>query len=449
MDLNNMWSVFLSKMEIKLKPVLFQTWFKETKLVDLNNEYAIVLVPLDVHKKHLKENYYEIIKETFMEVTGSIFKFEFVTEEEYNSQTKDNNEIIKDNNEAIFESGLDSKYTFDNFIQGESNKFAKTIGLAVAEKPGAMYNPLFIYSSSGLGKTHLMHAIGNYITATSNKKVLYVTSEKFVDDFLNIYRKNETSNFKAVDNFKRKYRDIDVLMIDDIQYLEIASKTQQEFFNTFNELHTQNKQIIISSDRSPDDLKKLEDRLRTRFNWGLTIDILPPDLELRLKILDNKIKSHEIDSFVPEEVKEYIANNCTTDIRKLEGALTRVFAYATIMNGSEITLELAIEALKDYIGKNVISKNKIDQVINLVANNYNITPEDIKSKKRLKKIAVPRQIGMYICRMHLKESLPKIGSEFGGKDHTTVMHSVSKIKRELKKDKNLEVEISKIINMIK
>ena len=450
MDLENMWAVFLSKIEIKLKPVLFQTWFKDTKLVDLNNEYAIVLVPLDVHKKHLKENYNEIIKETFMEVTGSIFKFEFVTEEEYETKTKHNNEInTKDNNEAIFESGLDSKYTFDNFIQGESNKFAKTIGLAVAEKPGAMYNPLFIYSSSGLGKTHLMHAIGNYITATSNKKVLYVTSEKFVDDFLHIYRKNETSNFKAVDNFKRKYRDIDVLMIDDIQYLEIASKTQQEFFNTFNELHTQNKQIIISSDRSPDDLKKLEDRLRTRFNWGLTIDILPPDLDLRLKILDNKIKSHEIDSFVPEEVKEYIANNCTTDIRKLEGALTRVFAYATIMNGSEITLELAIEALKDYIGKNIISKNKIDQVINLVANNYNITPEDIKSKKRLKKIAVPRQIGMYICRIHLKESLPKIGSEFGGKDHTTVMHSVAKIKRELKKDKNLEVEISKIINMIK
>ena len=448
MDLSNMWKVFLSKVEIKLKPVLYQTWFKDTKLIDLNNEYAIVLVPLDVHKKHLKENYDEIIKETFMEVTGSIFKFKYITEDEYNEENN-NNETIKDNNESIFESGLDNKYTFDNFISGESNKFAKAIGQAVAEKPGAMYNPLFIYGSSGLGKTHLMHAIGNYIIQTTNKKVLYVTSEKFVDDFLNIYRKNETSNFKAVDNFKRKYRDIDILMIDDIQYLEIASKTQQEFFNTFNELHTNNKQIIISSDRSPDDLKKLEDRLRTRFNWGLTIDILPPDLDLRLKILDNKIKSHEIGSFVPEEVREYIANNCTTDIRKLEGALTRVFAYATIMNGSEITLELAIEALKDYIGKNVISKNKIEQVINLVANNYNITVEDIKSKKRLKKIAVPRQIGMYICRIHLKESLPKIGSEFGGKDHTTVMHSVAKIKRELKKDKNLEVEISKIINMIK
>ena len=444
-----MWKVFLSKIEIKLKPVLYQTWFKDTKLIDLNDEYAIVQVPFDVHKKHLSENYSDIIKETFLEVTGSVFKFKYVTEEEAKTAIPQKETKTVDNNEAIFESGLDSRYTFDNFIAGNSNKFAKAIGLAVAEKPGAMYNPLFIYGNSGLGKTHLMHAIGNYIMATSNKKVLYVTSEKFVDDFLNIYRRNETSNFKAVDAFKRKYRDIDVLMIDDIQYLEIASKTQQEFFNTFNELHTQNKQIIISSDRSPDDLKKLEERLRTRFNWGLTIDILPPDFELRMAILDKKIEAQGIGKLVPTEVKEYIANNCTSDIRKLEGALTRVFAYATIMNGSEITLDLAIEALKDYIGKNIISKNKIDQVIQLVANNYNITVEDIKSKKRLSKIAVPRQIGMYICRVHLKESLPKIGSEFGGKDHTTVMHSVAKIKRELKKDKNLEVEISKIINQIK
>ena len=390
MDLDSMWKVFLSKIEIKLKPVLYQTWFKDTKLIDLNDEYAVVQVPFDVHKKHLTENYSDIIKETFLEVTGSIFKFKYVTEEEAKTVLPQKETKPVENNEAIFESGLDSRYTFDNFISGNSNKFAKAIGLAVAEKPGSMYNPLFIYGSSGLGKTHLMHAIGNYIMATSNKKVLYVTSEKFVDDFLNIYRRNETSNFKAVDSFKRKYRDIDVLMIDDIQYLEIASKTQQEFFNTFNELHTQNKQIIISSDRSPDDLKKLEERLRTRFNWGLTIDILPPDFELRMAILDKKIEAQGIGKLVPTEVKEYIANNCTSDIRKLEGALTRVFAYATIMNGSEITLDLAIEALKDYIGKNIISKNKIDQVIQLVANNYNITVEDIKSKKRLSKIAVPR-----------------------------------------------------------
>lgn len=442
MELDNIWSVFLAKIEEKVKPVLFDTWFKDTKLINLTSDTAKVKVSWEVQKKHLTENYNELVKETFMDVTGSIFKFEYVTEEE-----QEVNEEIKENNETIFESGLDSKYNFDNFVSGESNKFAKAIGLAVAEKPGSMYNPLFIYGNSGLGKTHLMHAIGNYISHNSGKKVLYVTSEKFVDDFLSLYRKNE-NNFKAVDNFKRKYRDIDVLMIDDIQYLEIASKTQQEFFNTFNELHNKNKQIIISSDRSPDDLKKLEERLRTRFNWGLTIDILPPDFDLRMAILDKKIEAQGISSFVPNEVKEYIASNCTTDIRKLEGALTRVFAYATIMNGSEITLDLAVEALKDYIGKHVISKNNIDKVIQLVADNYNITPEDIKSKKRLAKIAVPRQIGMYICRTHLKESLPKIGSEFGGKDHTTVMHSVDKIKKEIEKDKTLQEEINKIISKV-
>lgn len=442
MDLENIWSVFLAKVEEKVKPVLFETWFKDTKLISLTDDTATVKVSWEIQKKHLKENYNELIKETFMDVTGSIFNFDYTTDEEVTKKEEE----IKENNEAIFESGLDSKYTFDNFISGESNKFAKAIGLAVAEKPGSMYNPLFIYGNSGLGKTHLMHAIGNYITANSNKKVLYVTSEKFVDDFLNLYRKNE-NNFKAVDNFKRKYRDIDVLMIDDIQYLEIASKTQQEFFNTFNELHTQNKQIIISSDRTPDDLKKLEDRLRTRFNWGLTIDILPPDFDLRMAIIDQKLKTeaHDIQNFVHEDVKEYIANNFNTDIRTIEGAVVRIVAYATIMNAPEINLDFAVEALRDRLGKNIISKNKIDKVIRIIADNYNITVEDLKSKKRLAKIAVPRQIGMYICRTHLKESLPKIGSEFGGKDHTTVMHSVDKISKEIQKDKALEEEINKLI----
>lgn len=445
MDVENIWSVFLEKIETKVKPVLYQTWFKDTKLIKIDNDKATIIVPYDVHKKHLKENYNDIVKETFMEITGKVIEFEYVTEDEIIKEEIE--EPIKENNESIFESGLEPKYTFDTFVSGESNKFAKAIGLAVAEKPGSMYNPLFIYGNSGLGKTHLMHAIGNYIQDNSNKKVRYVTSEKFVADFLSLYRNNE-NNFKAVDNFKSKYRDIDVLMIDDIQYLEIANKTQQEFFNTFNELHDKNKQIIISSDRSPDDLKKLEDRLITRFNWGLTIDILPPDFNLRMAILDKKIEAQGIGSYVPEEVKEYIAQNCKSDIRKLEGALTRVFAYATIMNGSEITIELAVEALKDYIGKNIISKNKIDKVIQVVASHYNITAEDIKGKKRLKKISVPRQIGMYICRIKLEESLPKIGSEFGGKDHTTVMHAVNKIKREIKKDKILENEINKIISEI-
>ena len=238
-------------------------------------------------------------------------------------------------------------------------------------------------------------------------------------------------------------------MIDDIQYLEIANKTQQEFFNTFNELHCNNKQIVISSDRSPDDLKKLEERLRTRFNWGLTIDILPPDFKLRMDIIDKKIEGHDMVKPLPQDVKEYIASNCTSDIRKLEGAITRIFAYSATMNGADITLDFAIDALKDFFVKSIISKNKIEQVLQLVASNYNVTVEEIKSKKRVSKIAVPRQIAMYICRTVLEESLPKIGSVFGGKDHTTVMYSVDKIKAEIKNDANLEKEINKIISQIK
>lgn len=449
MDINTIWNMFLEKIKKELDPILYETWFMDTKLLELNDNTAKILVPMQVHKKHLKENYNNIIEEIFTEITGSNFKFEYLLEEEITKNvTIDVNKVGVPNN--LFESNLDPKYTFDNFIVGNSNKFAKATSLAVAEQPGFMYNPLFIYGSSGLGKTHLMHAIGNYIVKNSNKKVLYVTSEKFVDDFLNIYRKNkEENNFDAVDEFKNKYRNVDVLMIDDIQYLEIASKTQQEFFNTFNELHCNNKQIIISSDRSPDDLKKLEERLRTRFNWGLTIDILPPDFQLRMDIIDKKIESNDVCNSFPVEVKEYIASNCTSDIRKLEGAITRVFAYATIMNGSDITLELATEALKDYFVKSIISKNKIEQVQQLIANAYNISVEDIKSKKRMASISVPRQIGMYICRVYLSESLPKIGLEFGGKDHTTVMHSVDKIKKELKVNKDLEEQINKIVKQIK
>lgn len=450
MDISTIWDLFLEKIKIELDPILYETWFAETKLDSLENGIARIIVPMPVHKKHLKENYNDIVEEIFTDITGTNFKFEYLLEEEIEKNIKidvDNVGVPSINN---FESNLDPRYTFENFIVGNSNKFAKATALAVAEQPGFMYNPLFIYGSSGLGKTHLMHAIGNYIVKNSKKRVLYVTSEKFVDDFLNIYRQNkEDNNLDAINEFKKKYRDIDVLMIDDIQYLEIASKTQQEFFNTFNELHCNNKQIIISSDRSPDDLKKLEERLRTRFNWGLTIDILPPDFQLRMDIIDKKVEANDIANNFPKDVKEYIASNCTSDIRKLEGAITRIFAYATIMNGSDITLDLAIEALKDYFVKSIISKNKIEQVQQLIASNYNITVEDLKSKKRSASIAIPRQVGMYICRTYLEESLPKIGLEFGGKDHTTVMHSVDKIKREIKSNANLEKEIQKIVSKIK
>ena len=407
------------------------------------------LVPMHVHKKFLKENYNDLVEKTFTDITGSIFKFEYFTEDEYeNNFTIDTNNVGIPSNQD-FDSNIKPEYTFENYIVGQSNKFARTTALAVAEKPGMMYNPLFIYGSSGLGKTHLMHAIGNYILKNSKKRVLYVTSEQFVNEFIELYRKNKEDNIEEVQHFKKKYRDLDVLMIDDIQYLQIANSAQQEFFNTFNELHGNNKQIIISSDRSPDDLNKLEQRLQTRFNWGITTDILPPDFKLRIDIINKKIEGNPLASEFPDEVKEYIASNCSSDIRKLEGSITRIMAYATIMNSNKIDLELATEALRDYFVKSNLSKSKIDQVMQLVASTYNITIEDLKSKRRMAKISVPRQVAMYICRTHLNETLPKIGIEFGGKDHSTVMHSVDKIASEIKKDKNLEIQIQKIIDQIK
>lgn len=450
MDLNNIWNTFLEKMQKDLDPVIFDIWFKNTKLISLKDDTATVQVEYAIHKKQMINQWNNTVENVFSEITGTNFKFEYVTQDEINNNiTIDTNKIGVPTN-AFFESNLDSKYTFDNFVAGNSNKFAKTIALSVAERPGLMYNPLYIYGNSGLGKTHLMHAIGNYITQNSNKKVLYVTSEKFVEDFMQIYKKKKDNNQNTfsddVELFKKKYRDIDVLMIDDIQYLEVVGGVQQEFFNTFNELHDKNKQIVLASDRSPDDLKKLEERIRTRFSWGILVNIYPPDFNVRMDIIDKKIENNSLNVKFPQDVKEYIATNCTSDVRKLEGAITRVFAYATMMNGCDITYDFAVEALKDYFVKSIISKNKIDLLQQIIAEMYNISVEDLKGKKRNTEISVPRQIAMYICRKYINESYPKIGSEFGGKDHTTVMHSVNKISKEVKTNKNLEEEINKIVN---
>lgn len=446
-----LWNHFLEIAQKNLSEITFETWFKEAKLIELEENTIKILVPDVLHKKHLKENYNDMVEETFNEITGSNFKIEYLLEEEVKTNVKINTDdigvpISVQNN---FVSNLIPEYNFSTFIVGKSNKFARATALAIAEQPGKMYNPLFIYARSGLGKTHLIHAIGNYIMENSNKKVLYVTCENFVNDFIDLYKKNkEENNFENVDNFKNKYRSVDVLIIDDIQYLEIAAKTQQEFFNTFNELHSNNKQIVITSDRSPDDLKKLEERLRTRFNWGITVDITPPDFELRLAIINKKIKDKFPNSEFSDEAKEYIASVCTEHIRKIEGAINRVVAFSTIMSEGAITLEVANEALKDFFTKSIIAKTKMEQVEQLVAANYNISLDDMKSKKRSAKIAVPRQIAMYICRVVLGETLPKIGLEFGGKDHTTVMHSVDKIKKEILNNSQLEVEINKIVNKI-
>lgn len=447
MDINSIWEKFLLKIEEKIEPANYQSWFSKTKLIELTDECARVLVPLDIHKKHLKENYNSIVEEVFTEVTGSDFDIEYVTQEEF--EKKIEIPVAPGVPQDLFETNLDEKYTFDSFVVGDSNKFAKFNALAVAEQPGKVYNPLFIYSSSGLGKTHLMNAIGNYICKNSSKRVLYISCNSFMDDFIEMCRDNKKSNFAGIDAFRKKYRDIDCLLIDDIQFIENVPTSQNEFFNIFNELFNNKKQIVIASDRSPDDLKKLEDRLRTRFNWGLTVDILPPNFDLRMDIINNKLENHEMNANFPEDVKEYIASNCTSDIRKLEGAITRVCAYATIMNGSIINLDLAIEALKDHFTKSIFSKNKIDRVLDIVAMEYNISIEDLKGKKRNANITVPRQIAMYICREYLGESFGKIGSGFGGKDHTTVMHSVEKIADAIKKDTHIKDQIDKIINKLK
>ena len=450
MDLNNLWNSFLTKIEKEISAISYGTWFAETKLLSLKDGVATVLVTYPSQKKMLIEVYKDIIEDVFTEVTGTNFKFNYVIEEEIESNLNLNNEIIGVPSNNNIESNLDSKYSFENFMIGPSNKFAATSALAVAEQPGKMYNPLFIYGSSGLGKTHLMHSIGNYIVKNSNKTVLYITCDNFVSDFVDICRKNNgTNNMDAIKQFKNKYRDIDVLIIDDIHNLVGATSAQQEFFNTFNELYNNEKQIIISSDRSPDDIKKLEERLKTRFNWGLQVNIMPPDFKLRMSILNKKIENNELKEVVPEDVKEYIASNCVGDVRKLEGAITRVFAYATMMNGSEITLDLAIDALKDYFVKTIVSKNKMDQVVQIVCDHYNLTNEELLSKKRSNEIAIPRQIAMYICRVYLNENLTKIGIQFGGKNHTTVMHAVDKIKKEILKDDSLNNEIQKMINEIK
>ena len=363
MNIKLLWNSFLEKIKNEISPASYEAWFSETELYELKDGTAKVSVPMSIQKKTIKENYNDLVEEIFTEVSGTNFKFEYYTKEEIDNNIEIDTDVIGVPSVVNFESNLNPHYTFDNFIVGASNKFAKTSAFAVAEYPGNMYNPLFIYGNSGLGKTHLMYAIGNYIVKNSKKRVLYVTCDKFTEDFTGIHKKSEDgTNFDNMELFRKKYRDVDVLIIDDIQYLGSMTKTQQEFFHTFNDLYGNNKQIIISSDRSPDDLKLLEDRLKTRFNWGLTISIDTPDFDLRMNIIDKKLENYVIAGDFPKEVKEYIASNCTSDIRRLEGAITRVTAYATMMNGQDITLDLAVEALKDYFVKSIISKNKIDQV---------------------------------------------------------------------------------------
>lgn len=442
MDDNFSWNDFLNIIKAKLSSVSFDTWFKDTKLAKITADTVCIEVPMSFHKDFLNKNYYELIDSTITTLTGRSYDINFVVEEDIvNNEIEINNtKQIKSNN---FQSNLNPQYTFETFVIGDSNRFAQTAAVAVAEQPGKVYNPLFIHGKSGLGKTHLMHAIGNYIVETTDKKVLYVTSDKFISDFIGINRK-DTENYDIIEHFKEKYRNIDVLIIDDIQFLGGAEKTQGEFFHTFNTLYDANKQIIISSDRSPDDLKLLEDRLRTRFRWGLTANIFPPDFDLRCKILKDKMSGLEGAKLIKDDVIEYIANNCESDVRHLEGSIRRLFAYAAMYSPTEINLDFAIEALKDYIGTSVYSNSNISKIQKAVADYFNITVENLKSKKRTAEINNARQIAMYLCRMITEETTTRIGLEFGNRDHSTVLHAIEKVSKDVKNNDELKHKLNEI-----
>lgn len=459
MNVDIIWSKLLDTLKEKLTSLSYNTWFKETELYKLSNNKAYIIVPMTVHKKHITDNFSEMISSILYDLTNTNYDLIFLLKEE----VEENNSLLddelvnseskyiekKDNKINRVDSNLNSNYVFETFIVGNSNKFAHAAALSVAEKPGKIYNPLFLYGNSGVGKTHLMHAIGNYIQQNSDKRVLYVTSEQFVDEFVKTNRKDENgTNFSYVEFFKDKYRNIDVLIIDDIQYLGGAQQSQQEFFHTFNNLFNDSKQIIVSSDRSPDDLKQLEDRLRTRFSWGLRVNISPPDYNLRKDILKKKINAGNFEKDIPDDVIEYIASNIGPDVRHLEGAITRLIAYSTIMGGEKINLDLAIEALKDFNTMGIVEKNDVHRIQKIVSEYFQISVEDIRSKKRSSNISFPRQIAMYLCRTMTNESFPKIGIEFGGKDHSTVMHSVEKIEKEIRENSDLANIIEKLKNDI-
>ena len=453
MDKVKIWNDFINELKNKVSDVTFNTWFINLKLLTINDKDIVIIVPYSVHKNHIINNYMDIIEEIFLNITGKNLNIVFCLEGEYKENTLDNIEKIGLDDSVIEnfvearKTNLNPKYTFDNFVVGDSNRFAFSSCLSVAQNPGKLYNPLFLYGKSGLGKTHLMHAIGNYIVQNTNLRVLYITTDEFMNEFISITRDsgNKEDNFNYIDIFKEKYRDVDVLMIDDIQFLGSANATQQEFTNTFNSLYYKEKQIIICSYRSVDDLKMFADRLRTRFNWGLKAIISVPEFDLKVKIIKNKIKTSDLAIDLSEEIIDFMASNCGSDVRNLEGMITRLAAYSAICNIKNYTLETAMEALDEYVnGMGQYTVNSIGKIINIVSQYFKLTPDDLKGKKRSKDIANARMIAMYLCRILTDETYPRIGLEFGGRDHSTVIHAYEKINEDIKNNGELEKIISEL-----
>ena len=448
MKTQELFNKFLEEIQSEVSPSTYSVWFNDLELININDKEMYIKVPLPVHKKILKTTYIDLFDEIFFSLTGINYNFNFLTEDEIEEEIDIKEEIKHEEIEektVNWNTNLNPNLNFDNYVVGESNRLAFISAMNVAQSPGTIRNPLFIYGRSGIGKTHLMHAIGNYITEHSDKKVLYTTSDAFKEEYAGISKiEKGAASLEYANNFKNKYRNVDVLIVDDIQFLVGAELTQQEFFHTFEALHQKNKQIIISSDRSPDDLKKIEERLRSRFTWGLPVDIYPPDFELRCEIIKQKLANTSINNKVNRDVIEYIANACPNDVRQIEGTINRLLAYTAMMTPDIITLDFTIEAIKDYVNTNIYQENTISHIQKVVADFFKITVEDLKSKRRSNNIAKPRHIAMYLCRIETDENLAKIGLEFGGRDHSTVVASCEKIKNELKNNTTLDNMLKEI-----
>ncbi len=425
------WDKAIGLLEKNLMPIKFNTWIKPLKLYSVNAESIVIVADNVLTLSSVKTRYftdlYNMIKLSF----GRSYELEFYTQDEIDRQQV-----------SVKRTTLNSKYNFENFVVGPSNSFAYAASLAVAEQPSDVYNPLFIYGSVGLGKTHLMNAIGNYIMADDPmKNVLLTTSESFTNELIDaIVKKKDTSELR------NRMRNVDVLMVDDIQFLSKTKSTQEEFFHTFNDLYNNGKQIIISSDRPPKDIPTIEERLRSRFEWGLIVDIQKPDYETRVAILRKKADEEGID--VSYDVIDYIAGRVESNIRELEGTLTRLSAQGQLM-GVPITLDFARDSLSQLMKSQEGRRITPELIISVIADQYGVTAEDIVSKKRSRDVALPRQIAMYLCRNMTQLSTTNIGRSFGGRDHTTVMHGCDKINQEMNDNFSFRKRIEELTAMIK
>ncbi|PUU89805.1 chromosomal replication initiator protein DnaA [Halanaerobium sp.] len=462
-ELDHIWKKTLENIKEKITNPSFNTWFSETKAVMTTAENQLVLqVPNNFIQEWIESQYTDLIEEILEDLTGNQWTLLLLTPKEVKKfkENKENNkdkaeektkevEIVEENIEEesieseLKQNGFNPKYTFDTFVVGNSNRFAHAASLAVAEAPAKAYNPLFIYGDVGLGKTHLMQAIAHFILKNNpDYKVVYVSSETFTNELINSIKDDSTVDFRD------KYRNIDILLVDDIQFLAGKERTQEEFFHTFNTLHESNRQLIISSDRPPKEIPTLEERLRSRFEWGLITDIQKPDLETRIAILRKKADIENLT--IPNEVVIYIANKIQSNIRELEGALVKVIAYSSLVD-REIDVDLAREALKDLVNKkkNESIEVNIERIKKIITDDYNLKMEDMESKKRTQNIAFPRQIAMYLSRELTDFSLPHIGNEFGGRDHTTVIHAHNKIKEKIENEDDFNNKIERLIDTIK